>query len=72
MNKDHTCPDCGAVIPADAPSGFCPRCELAGALAIGRRAAVATVSPLTEERGQHAGASEPAEPAQSPTPDGKF
>ena len=29
----RTCPDCGLSIPPDAPPGFCPRCELAGALA---------------------------------------
>src|SRR5215813_11704663 len=29
MPQAITCPDCGASMPADAPSGFCPRCLLA-------------------------------------------
>jgi WD40 repeat protein/tRNA A-37 threonylcarbamoyl transferase component Bud32 len=32
MPTEKKCPDCGAAIPAGAPPGFCPRCELAGAL----------------------------------------
>ena len=32
MNADSkTCPDCGALIPADAPQGLCPKCLMAGA-----------------------------------------
>ncbi len=26
MSETGTCPSCGAVIPSDAPEGFCPRC----------------------------------------------
>lgn len=29
MADKQTCPDCGAVLPADAPGGFCPQCLLA-------------------------------------------
>lgn len=32
MKPEPTCPDCGAVLPADAPRGACPRCLLKAAL----------------------------------------
>jgi WD40 repeat protein/tRNA A-37 threonylcarbamoyl transferase component Bud32 len=35
MSAERKCPDCGAVIPPDAPEGLCPRCELAGAMQLG-------------------------------------
>ncbi|HEX8200372.1 MAG TPA: WD40 repeat domain-containing serine/threonine protein kinase, partial [Isosphaeraceae bacterium] len=33
MNAEPTCPDCGDVLPHDAPAGLCPRCLLGAALA---------------------------------------
>ncbi len=33
MPAEHTCPKCGAALPADAPKGLCPRCLMAAALA---------------------------------------
>ena len=32
MTNERKCPDCGASIPVGAPAGFCPRCEMAGAI----------------------------------------
>jgi serine/threonine-protein kinase len=32
MSADRTCPDCGAVLPADAPRGLCPACLMGAAL----------------------------------------
>jgi len=32
MKPNHTCPKCGAPLPADAPAGHCPQCLLALAL----------------------------------------
>jgi tetratricopeptide (TPR) repeat protein len=32
MPSEKKCPECGTAIPAGAPPGFCPRCELTGAL----------------------------------------
>ncbi|HXP60566.1 MAG TPA: tetratricopeptide repeat protein [Dongiaceae bacterium] len=32
MAIERKCPDCGSPIPAGAPAGFCPRCEMAGAI----------------------------------------
>ena len=31
MANERKCPDCGNPIPAGAPAGFCPLCEMAGA-----------------------------------------
>ncbi|HEY5482154.1 MAG TPA: hypothetical protein VIL39_11785, partial [Verrucomicrobiae bacterium] len=31
--EPRTCPSCGAVIPAKAPQGICPKCLMAAALA---------------------------------------
>src|SRR6185503_4966981 len=28
VSAAHTCPDCGAAIPVDAPNGVCPKCAL--------------------------------------------
>src|SRR5262245_32388836 len=28
MSPEATCPDCGATVPPDAPTGLCPRCLL--------------------------------------------
>src|SRR5215831_3009425 len=33
MGEKKTCPDCGAVLAADAPDGFCPGCLLAAGAA---------------------------------------
>jgi serine/threonine-protein kinase len=32
MSPEHTCPDCGAALPADAPRGLCPHCLMGAAL----------------------------------------
>jgi len=32
MTNERICPDCGAPIPMGTPPGFCPRCEMAGAI----------------------------------------
>jgi tRNA A-37 threonylcarbamoyl transferase component Bud32 len=32
MTAEHTCPDCGATLPADAPRGLCPNCLMGAAL----------------------------------------
>ena len=32
MANERKCPDCGAPIPMGTPAGFCPRCEMAGAI----------------------------------------
>src|SRR5687767_9201043 len=32
MTEARPCPECGAMVPADAPEALCPRCLLAGAL----------------------------------------
>src|SRR5262245_12716732 len=29
MVEAKTCPDCGALLPPDAPEGFCPQCLMA-------------------------------------------
>ena len=34
-NESKTCPQCGSPIPDNAPGGFCPKCLLAGAAAVG-------------------------------------
>ena len=34
MNKRMTCPECGAVVPADAPRGLCPGCLGTAALGL--------------------------------------
>jgi eukaryotic-like serine/threonine-protein kinase len=39
MPSEHECPKCGAVLPADAPKGLCPRCLMAAALEQSRPAA---------------------------------
>jgi hypothetical protein len=33
MSPVRTCPDCGAVLPPDAPRGLCPNCLIRAALA---------------------------------------
>ncbi len=35
MNESNHCPNCGAVIPADAPEGVCPACALGRGLGVG-------------------------------------
>jgi len=40
MPAEYQCPKCGAVLPADAPKGLCPRCLMAAALEESRPAAV--------------------------------
>ena len=32
MSPERTCPDCGAILPADAPRGLCPECLRGAAL----------------------------------------
>src|SRR5262245_54338033 len=32
MSPERTCPDCGAILPADAPRGLCPECLMGAAL----------------------------------------
>jgi uncharacterized RDD family membrane protein YckC len=32
MTPTHTCPQCGAALPADAPESLCPACLMSGAL----------------------------------------
>jgi hypothetical protein len=32
MRPEHHCPDCGAILPADAPRGLCPNCLIEAAL----------------------------------------
>ena len=52
MPSEHQCPKCGAVLPADAPKGLCPRCLMAAALEESRPAAVKAtirVEPSAEE-----------------------
>ena len=31
MSPERTCPDCGAILPADAPRGLCPKCLIGAA-----------------------------------------
>jgi tetratricopeptide (TPR) repeat protein len=53
MPTEKKCPDCGAAIPAGAPPGFCPRCELAGARELTPPGSPAVVA--TEQPGDHIG-----------------
>ena len=53
MPTEKKCPDCGAAIPAGAPPGFCPRCELAGAQELTPPGSPAVV--VTEQPGDHIG-----------------
>ena len=39
MSAERKCPECGALIPPDAPAGFCPQCEMRGAIELGQVAA---------------------------------
>src|SRR5437660_1541353 len=55
MGHENICPDCGAVIPPNAPLGACPRCMMAPArcspTAGGRGHAKAwTTNPVAESR----------------------
>lgn len=47
LNAISLCSACGAAIPPDAPAGFCPKCELTGALALGASSSRAVVLPRT-------------------------
>jgi WD40 repeat protein/predicted Ser/Thr protein kinase len=48
---EKSCVKCGVALPADAPQGICPRCELEGALALlhGQAAPVAATQGATQD-----------------------
>ena len=53
MSQIRTCPKCAAELPAQAPSGLCPKCLLQAAL---------DDRPGKEERGRDSSEAQPAPP----------
>ena len=52
MATEHQCPKCGAVLPADAPQGLCPRCLMAAALEASRPAAGKSTMRIDSDGGE--------------------